>query len=105
MRKFPLAIVMLIGACYGSQHWATQVRTRASFDLQCGEQQLDARPLGDNANWGVRGCGKQASYVWSDSSKSFVLNSPIQATAPIESAPPPTASLPPSAAAPPSTAP
>ena len=47
-----------------------KVATQAAFDLQCPKESLEAQKLSDdsammgvhNATYGVRGCGKQATY-------------------------------------------
>jgi hypothetical protein len=39
-----------------------QLRTRASFDLDCAEKELEVVEL-DPRTRGVRGCGRRATYV------------------------------------------
>lgn len=64
LRPFSLACVALgllfnVG-CGGAS--VTKLRTRAAFDMNCNESQIAMYRL--NAQTiGVRGCGKQATYV------------------------------------------
>jgi hypothetical protein len=70
-----------------------QLRKQASFDLQCGVDKLSFIAIGeehwyaDVRAWGVRGCGKQASYALEQKCGlsayevcNWYLNSPIQPT-------------------------
>ena len=52
---------------------AQQLRSRAAFDLKCPEGQIEIVPI-DGRTKGVRGCGKQATYV--ESCKGGGANSP-----------------------------
>ena len=64
--------------------WDDKVRKRASFDLQCSEEQLVLTELGQYpsgavSTYGVRGCGKKASYVAHGAyGETPVLNSEIE---------------------------
>lgn len=55
------------------------LRQRAAFDLKCSEQ-LEIVPLDDDARehgggtTGVRGCGRQATYIWNAHGTGWVLN-------------------------------
>lgn len=57
-----LASVGSVGA--GSSSDRDTLRPRAAFDLDCTQQQLHVTQLNDTT-YGVRGCGRQATYVWS----------------------------------------
>jgi hypothetical protein len=52
------AVVLSVG-CGAS---VDQLRSRASFDLQCPEGQIQTTQI-DDRTIGVRGCGQQATYV------------------------------------------
>jgi hypothetical protein len=52
------AVVLSVG-CGAS---VDQLRSRASFDLQCPEGQIQTTQI-DDRTVGVRGCGQQATYV------------------------------------------
>lgn len=43
---------------------------RASFDLECPEEKLRYTELNEDS-WGVRGCGKQATYMWICNTKGY----------------------------------
>jgi len=58
------------------------LKRRASFDLQCPEQQVQLHELDGGkgvldagATYGVRGCGKQATYVKAPLTGTWVMNS------------------------------
>ncbi len=40
-----------------------KLRTRAAFDLDCKEAELEVVDL-DDVTKGVRGCGRKATYIW-----------------------------------------
>lgn len=51
---------------------------RAAFDLECSREQLEVVELDTNTK-GIRGCGRQATYVWScgkNQTCAWVMNSP-----------------------------
>ncbi len=52
------------------------LRSRASYELQCPEKQLQITELGDNTA-GVDGCGRRATYVYNGEASAWLLNSPI----------------------------
>ncbi len=68
-----LAVATLSGcmsAAQVRQSSETDLRTRASFDLQCPAEQLQLTPLNNTTDpnvlpsqYGVRGCERQATYV------------------------------------------
>lgn len=75
-----------------SQPTRTLMR-QAAFDLQCDEGQLRWSAIGEEStttdvrSWGVRGCGKQATYMleprcggYAGETCSWILNSPVQAS-------------------------
>jgi hypothetical protein len=71
-----------------------KLRKQAAFDMQCTKEDLQFTAIGEEHwyasvnSWGVRGCGKQASYIVTPTGCSnangdvcnWVLNSPIQKT-------------------------
>jgi hypothetical protein len=72
-----------------------KLRKQAAFDLQCGVDKLGFTAIdeehwyADVRSWGVRGCGKQASYALEQrcgnsaaEACNWYLNSPIQSTSP-----------------------
>ncbi len=59
MRKTFLAV--LLAGCSATLMVPT-VQTRAAFDLSCSKDNLNIIKLG-GGSYGVRGCGKQATYV------------------------------------------
>lgn len=76
---FSLALVIASTGCATNQGLKEKLLTRARFDLKC--QELDATSLANNSlgyttTWGVSGCGKQATYVATDSG--WVLNGGTQ---------------------------
>lgn len=63
--KYGILWFIAVGAgCASSNMGANQAQLmeRASFDLDCPKKELALTDLGDSAR-GVRGCGKQASYI------------------------------------------
>ncbi|MFO0612640.1 MAG: hypothetical protein U0414_08640 [Polyangiaceae bacterium] len=56
------AALALLGGGVGCGATAEQLRTRAAFDLQCTQTQLEVVEL-DSRTRGVRGCGQQATYI------------------------------------------
>jgi hypothetical protein len=61
------------------------VRTRAAFDMSCEEAGLQITPLTSEmmstATYGVRGCGKQATYIYTPGAGA-VLNTDIDPAEP-----------------------
>jgi hypothetical protein len=64
--KFNVFRLLLSAACastiLGCGATIEQLRSRASFDLNCAENKLQVVEI-DQRTRGVRGCGKQATYV------------------------------------------
>ena len=70
-----LPLMLLLAGCAAQQaRWnyqrARDTRTRAAFDLECPADKLELVPLGTApvedwlvVSYGVRGCGRQATYV------------------------------------------
>jgi hypothetical protein len=54
--------VLLLACSAGMGRTVTELRTRAAFDLQCAGSELAVTPLTETT-YGVRGCGRQATYV------------------------------------------
>lgn len=79
LRRFFLLVVTL--SVVGCVSKSNVVRTRASFDLGCPGDQLEISPLTseamETATYGVRGCSKKATYVYTPGGGA-ILNSPIQ---------------------------
>lgn len=80
LRALSWAAVVTLLALGGCSNALANLRTRASFDLGCPENQLKQYKLGGGA-WGVTGCGKKATYVLAGvpPHRSWVLNG-IQGT-------------------------
>jgi hypothetical protein len=81
-----IVVGALLG-CATSQGMQDNVRRRAAFDLNCPQDQLQVVEIESPANtnlgalgsWGVRGCGRQATYVQDrPKSTTVVMNSPIR---------------------------
>ena len=83
MRARIFGVIFAIGFLPGCMASGTQlVRDRAGFDLNCPKEQLNIKHLsgvenGTGATFGVRGCGKRATYVRHDIN-GVALNSAIQ---------------------------
>ena len=71
--------LMLMAGCVSK---SVAVRTRAAFDFSCPEQDVQVTALSSEimstATYGVRGCGKKASYVFTPQTGA-VLNSDLVA--------------------------
>lgn len=78
----------LFGCASFANQKSSAVRTRAAFDMACAADKLQVTPLSsemmERATYGVTGCNKKASYVYTPSIGA-VLNSPIE-TAPMAAA-------------------
>jgi hypothetical protein len=63
-RSFVLVAVAtaLIAACAAQPTRRDKLLKRAAFDLNCGKDELTVSKLDDRTR-GVRGCGRQATYV------------------------------------------
>ncbi|MBI2375726.1 MAG: hypothetical protein HYV07_17150 [Deltaproteobacteria bacterium] len=60
MKRLALILTFgLVSACGATKE---QLVRRAAFDLNCPEPQIDIQEL-DGRTRGVRGCGRQATYV------------------------------------------
>ena len=57
-----LCALLSLSASCATNATVAQLKTRAAFDLQCAETNLEVVPLDPRTN-GVRGCGHQATYV------------------------------------------
>jgi len=74
-----IAIAMFATGCASNRD---RVMKRATFDLNCPADQLDVQVLdkawaGDELAWGVRGCGKQTTYLLAPAGQ-IVQNSELQ---------------------------
>jgi hypothetical protein len=56
-----LALAAAAGCATSSSREASPLVKRAMFDLDCPREKLSWHNLGEDT-WGVRGCGKQATY-------------------------------------------
>ncbi len=64
-------LCLVVGAGVGCGPSLEQLRWRASHDLSCPEGTIMMTPLDEDGHaWGLRGCGKSASYAVSDDSGS-----------------------------------
>ena len=87
--RFVVPAFIAVAALSGCS-WTSQVRTRAAFDLQCPEAQVEVQTLSSfHAQYGARGCGRQATYVVRDGQA--MMNSPVSPTTAPVPAPPPSA--------------
>lgn len=59
MMRACFAFATLLASCAGEP-----LAPRASFDLDCPADRLSYTELGEDT-WGVRGCGRQGTYMWS----------------------------------------
>jgi len=57
-----LLSALILGSCATFEERVTAVKKRASFDLDCPEQQLEFSQLSPHVV-GVKGCGKRKSYT------------------------------------------
>ena len=84
MRGFALcALVPLLAACLKPD--LNALRIRAAFDLKCEEQALTLQQLkstnadkGTGAVYGVRGCGRQATYINMHANDEWLLDHQTQ---------------------------
>jgi hypothetical protein len=81
-----LVVGLLLPACGGMYNsgFRSDLEKRASFDFGCPASQLSLTELSSAANglvtsYGVRGCGKQATYVLNTTSQVWVLNTDSRA--------------------------
>jgi len=51
------------------------LRSRAAFDLQCPQTELNVSEL-DMSTAGVEGCGQRGTYIFNHTANVWVLNSP-----------------------------
>lgn len=81
MKKFAILSMMGLSLCVvGCISKSDAVRTRAAFDMSCEKDALQVTPLTSEvmstATYGVRGCGKQATYIYTPTAGA-VLNTDI----------------------------
>ena len=81
-----IVVGALLG-CATSQGLQDYVRRRATFDLSCPQDKIQVieiespatTTLGALGSWGVRGCGKQATYVQDrPNGTTVIMNGPIR---------------------------
>jgi hypothetical protein len=78
MMKNFMQKLFLTGCLTGFLGGCTHLSTRAAFDLQCPEDQVEIEHMSVfGSSYGARGCGRQASYNI-DVYGEYLLNSPIQ---------------------------
>lgn len=77
MRAALVAGLLGAGCVFTAMTWhGGALRSRASYELQCPETQLQITELGDKTA-GVDGCGRRATYVYNSDAGAWLLNSPI----------------------------
>lgn len=62
MRTLLASALFALTACAATRATQEQLLARASFDLECDRTALEVVPIDDKTR-GVKGCGKQATYV------------------------------------------
>jgi hypothetical protein len=65
-----LVLLTIFAGCGGASASTSQLKTRAAFDLNCPESAIEVSEL-DKVTRGVRGCGKQRTYVESCKSNEY----------------------------------
>jgi len=72
---------LLIGGCGGMYNdgFKSDLEKRAAFDMDCPNSQLRYQELSEASNdlvtsYGVRGCGRQATYILNVQSGVWVMN-------------------------------
>lgn len=80
MTRFLVLVLLVATVLIGCSPLPALLR-RASFDLDCPEADLSTQDLGGQT-YGVRGCGKQATYVLvaGEGGRSWVMNSGGEST-------------------------
>jgi hypothetical protein len=76
MRALIVVMLCACGTPRPVEYARPRLLTRAGFDFNCAEQQLQIRELSSNTA-GVEGCGKRATYVYQTSTVSegvWVMN-------------------------------
>jgi hypothetical protein len=78
MRAALIAVGLLGSGCvFTATTWhGGALRSRASYELQCPENQLQITDLGDQTA-GVDGCGRRGVYVYDSGAGAWLLNSQI----------------------------
>ena len=51
---------------------------RASFDLNCPEDDVQIRSLGDEDTQGAAGCGRRATYLYDSEHNRWILNGVVE---------------------------
>ena len=51
---------------------------RAAFDLNCPEEDLQIRSLGDEDTQGAAGCGRRATYLYDSEHNRWILNGVVE---------------------------
>jgi hypothetical protein len=64
---------------------------RAAFDLNCPDDKLQIRSLGDDDTQGAAGCGRRATYLYDTEHNRWILNGVVEdrnsrATTPVDKA-------------------
>lgn len=91
-------LFILLGCASGCGPNLESLKWRASHDLNCGQRDLVLTPLDeDGERWGMRGCQREAAYVWSsDSGKNewVMVTKPVAAPPNAPPSPPSTGTTP-----------
>jgi hypothetical protein len=96
MKRFVLiGLALALAACVTSQGMQDRVRKRASFDLDCPDEQIkitelepvnNMGPPSASGSWGASGCGKRATYVQVGNTGTVLMNSAGNQPAPADAA-------------------
>ena len=65
MIKF-LPVLLLITGCASTSYKQEKIKKRATFDLNCPDEQIQVQELDGSFGttiWGASGCGRRASYL------------------------------------------
>lgn len=71
MTHFRARVLILSALALSMTGCVAQLKQRAAFDLDCSEDQLEVVDLGGPK--GVKGCGRRATYVWTQ--QGWIMNS------------------------------
>lgn len=83
---FLIAMCSLLGCATIEDTFQSGGRQTASFDLQCAPEKLEMtvlnreRAIGGgwaSATVGVRGCGKQTTYLWTRATRQWIRQSEV----------------------------
>jgi hypothetical protein len=78
VRSGGVLLVLAIG-CSAALNHAELLRKRASFDLECPDNDLAIQETGRNSA-AVSGCGNRAAYVWDGVKNAWIASTPQKGT-------------------------